>query len=166
MDLGQGKLGIGLILGMLNKALSPTWQIPSGDSYTRRLAIRLFLKTRKVMLHLMPSLGAYYKADKYYAGFSVTHINEPKIKFSKGLTYMSRHYYFTAGYNLQLPSPAFELLPSIFAFSDGKVTQLAINTLVRYNKKVWGGVSYRAGDSVTGMIGVELFNGITNRLLL
>ena len=100
------------------------------------------------MLHLMPALGAYYKTDKYYAGFSVTHINEPKIKFSKGTPYVSRHYYFTAGYNLQLPNPALNYCPRFLLFSDGKVTQAAINTLVRYNKKVWGGVSYRAGDAL------------------
>ena len=34
MDLGMGKLGIGLSLGMLNTTLSPTWVIPTGDSFT------------------------------------------------------------------------------------------------------------------------------------
>jgi type IX secretion system PorP/SprF family membrane protein len=61
---------------------------------------------------------------------------------------------------LQLPNPSLELLPSVFAFSDGKVIQLTITSLVRYNKKLWGGVSYRAGDALIGIIGLELFNGI------
>src|ERR1035437_4395214 len=34
MDLGQGKLGIGINLGILNQTLDPTWQIPSGDTFT------------------------------------------------------------------------------------------------------------------------------------
>src|SRR5664279_235347 len=37
MDVGSGKLGIGLNLGMYSMALSPDWQIPAGDapvSYT------------------------------------------------------------------------------------------------------------------------------------
>ena len=34
MDLGSGKLGIGVNLGVLNKNLTPTWQIPSGDAHT------------------------------------------------------------------------------------------------------------------------------------
>jgi type IX secretion system PorP/SprF family membrane protein len=59
-----------------------------------------------------------------------------------------------------LPNPSLELLPSVFAFSDGKVTQVAVTSLIRYNKKVWGGVSYRAGDALIGMVGFELFNGI------
>jgi type IX secretion system PorP/SprF family membrane protein len=160
MDLGQGKLGLGINIGVLNKAISPTWFIPSGDSYTPPSGDPLIPEGKESYIAFDAGLGAFYKTDRYYAGVSVTHINEPKIKFSKGLPYVSRHYYFTAGYNLQMPSPGFELLPSVFAFSDGKVTQLAINTLVRYNKKVWGGVSYRAGDSVSGIIGFELFNGI------
>jgi type IX secretion system PorP/SprF family membrane protein len=160
MEVGQGKLGIGLMLGMLDVALSPNWQIPSGESHTPASGDPLIPENKESYVAFDASIGAYYKTDKYWAGLSVTHINEPSIKFSKGVTYISRHYYLTAGYTIHLPSPSFELLPSIFVFSDGKVTQATINTLVRYNKKVWGGVSYRAGDAVTGMIGVELYNGI------
>jgi type IX secretion system PorP/SprF family membrane protein len=90
----------------------------------------------------------------------VTHINQPEIKFTKGTPYVSRHYYLTAGYTFQLPNPSLELLPSVFAFSDGKVAQFSATSLLRYNKKIWGGVSYRAGDAVIGMVGFELFNGI------
>ena len=160
MDVGQGKLGIGLMLGVLNIALTPTWQIPSGESFTPASGDPLIPENKESYVAFDASIGAYYKTDKYYAGFSVTHINEPKIKFSKGLSYVSRHYYLTGGYTIQLPNPSFELLPSVFVFSDGKVTQAAINTLLRYNKKLWGGVSYRAGDAISGMIGVELYNGI------
>jgi Type IX secretion system membrane protein PorP/SprF len=85
---------------------------------------------------------------------------DPLIKYSKGNTYISRHYYITAGYTLQLPNPSLELLPSLFAYSDGKVAQFNVTSLVRYNKKVWGGVSYRAGDALIGIVGFELYNGI------
>jgi type IX secretion system PorP/SprF family membrane protein len=160
MDLGPGKLGIGLNMGMLNKTLTPSWQIPAGDAHTPVTGDPLIPENKESYIAFDAGLGFYYKADKYYAGLSVTHINQPQIKYSKGTPYMSRHYYFTAGYTLQLPNPSLELLPSVFAFSDGKVTQFTITSLVRYNKKVWGGVSYRAGDSVIGMVGFELYNGL------
>lgn len=160
MDVGTGKLGIGINLGMLNKTLSPTWQIPAGDVHTPATGDPLIPENKESFVAFDAGLGMYYKADKYYAGFSVTHLNQPKIKFSKGTPYVSRHYYLTAGYTLQLPNPSLELLPSLFAFSDGKVTQFTITSLVRYNKKVWGGVSYRAGDALTGLVGFELYNGI------
>jgi type IX secretion system PorP/SprF family membrane protein len=160
MDVGSGKLGIGINMGMLNKTLTPTWEIPSGDAHTPASGDPLIPENKESYVAFDAGLGLYYKADKYYAGLSVTHINQPQIKFSKGTPYISRHYYFTTGYTLQLSNPSLELLPSLFAFSDGKVTQFTITSLIRYNKKAWGGVSYRAGDALIGMIGFELFNGI------
>ena len=160
MDLGQGKLGIGLNLGMLNKTLTPAWQIPSGDTHTPPSGDPLIPENKESFVAFDAGLGLYFKAEKYYAALSVTHLNQPKIKFTKGLPYISRHYYLTAGYTLQLPNPSLELIPSVFTFSDGKVTQFTVTSLVRYNKKVWGGVSYRAGDALIGIVGIELYNGI------
>jgi type IX secretion system PorP/SprF family membrane protein len=160
MDMGQGKLGIGLSLGMLNKTLAPTWQIPSGDVHTPASGDPLIPENKESYVAFDAGLGLYYKADNYYAALSVTHLNQPKIKFTKGLPYISRHYYLTAGYTIQLPDPSLEILPSFFAFSDGKVAQFTITSLLRYNKKAWGGVSYRAGDAFIGIIGFELYNGI------
>jgi type IX secretion system PorP/SprF family membrane protein len=160
MDLGPGKLGIGLSLGMLNKTLTPTWEIPSGDSHTPASGDPLIPENKESYVAFDAGLGLYFKADKYYAGVSVTHINQPEIKYSKGTPYVSRHYYITAGYVMQLPNPSLELLPSVFAFSDGKVAQFTITSLIRYNKKVWGGVSYRAGDALVGIVGFELYNGL------
>jgi type IX secretion system PorP/SprF family membrane protein len=160
MDIGTGKLGIGISLGMLNKTINPTWVIPSGDAHTPVSGDPLIPESKESYVAFDAGLGLFYKADKYYAAFSVTHINQPVIKFSKGSPYISRHYYLTGGYTLQLQNPSLELLPSVFAFSDGKVIQAAITSLIRYNKKVWGGVSYRTGDAVIGIVGLELFNGI------
>jgi type IX secretion system PorP/SprF family membrane protein len=160
MDLGMGKLGIGINLGLLNTTLDPKWFIPEGDAFTPVSGDPLIPESKESYVAFDAGLGLFYKADKYYASLSVTHINQPKIKYSKGEPYFSRHYYLTGGYTIQLPNPSLELLPSLYAFSDGKAFQVAITSLIRYNKKVWGGVSYRAGDALIGIIGVELFNGI------
>ncbi|NSW94074.1 MAG: type IX secretion system membrane protein PorP/SprF [Bacteroidales bacterium] len=159
-DLGQGKLGIGISAGIMNKTLDPDWYIPSGDIHTPPSGDPLIPETKESVVTFDAGLGLYYTTDKYYAAISVTHINQPKFKFSKGLPYLSRHFYMTAGYTLQLPNPSFEVLPSVFSYSDGKVIQFNVTSLVRYNKKVWGGVSYRVGDALTGILGLELFNGI------
>lgn len=161
MDLGSGKLGIGISLGMLNTTLNPTWEIPTGDAaHTPASGDPLIPENKESHVVLDAGLGIYYKTDKYYGSLSVTHINQPQIKFTKGTPYISRHYYLTGGYDLQLPNPSLELLPSFFTYSDGKVIQFALTSLIRYNKKVWGGVSYRAGDALIGIVGLELFNGI------
>ncbi len=160
MSLGTGKLGIGINLGMLDKTLDPTWEIPTGDVHTPASGDPLIPENKESYVAFDAGLGVYYRTDKYYAGLSVTHINQPVIRYSKGTPYVSRNYYLTAGYTLQLPNPSLELLPSVFAYSDGKVVQFCVTSLIRYNKKVWGGVSYRAGDALIGMIGLELYNGL------
>lgn len=159
-DIGNGKLGIGINAGVFNMTLDPKWFVPDGDVYTPPSGDPLIPDTKESALTFDAGLGAYYKTDKYYAGLSVSHIHQPRIKFSKGVSYLSRHYYLTGGYILQLPNPSFELLPSLFAISDGKTLQFSATSLVRYNKKVWGGVSYRPGDALVGIAGIELFNGI------
>ncbi|HLN55708.1 MAG TPA: type IX secretion system membrane protein PorP/SprF [Bacteroidales bacterium] len=160
LDLGAGNLGIGVSLGMLNKTINPSWEIPNGDSHVPASGDPLIPENKESFVAFDAGLGVYYTTDKYYLGASVTHINQPEIKFTKGSPYISRHYYLTAGYTIPMPNPSLELLPSIFAFSDGKVIQANATALIRYNKKVWGGVSFRAGDAIIGMIGFELFNGI------
>lgn len=160
IDLSIGKLGIGVNLGMLNKTLDPNWSIPNGDDFTQPDQDPLIPGNKESFVAFDAGFGVYLKNEKYYGALSITHLNQPKIKFTKGETYVSRHYYLTAGYTLQLPNPSLELLPSVFVYSDGKVAQVNITSMVRYNKKVWGGVSYRAGDALTGLVGFELYNGI------
>jgi len=160
MNVGSGKLGIGMSLGMVNKTLDPTWQIPNGDGFTQPDQDPLIPVSKESFVAFDAGLGLYLNADKYYAALSVTHLNQAKIKFSKGVPYLTRHYYLAGGYTIQLPNPSLELVPSVFAFSDGRVVQFSVTSLVRYNKKVWGGVSYRAGDALSGLIGLELYNGI------
>lgn len=160
LDLGQGVLGIGISGGVLNKTLDPEWEIPDGDIFTPPSGDPLIPENKESVVAFDAGLGFFYTTDKYYAGLSVTHINQPKLKYSKGTPYVSRHYYLTGGYILQLPNPSLELLPSLYAFSDGKVIQFSVTSLIRYNKKVWGGVSYRPGNALVGIAGIELFNGI------
>ena len=165
LDLNIGTLGIGLNLGILNKSLDPSWHIPEGDGFDPPETDPLIPVGKQNFVAFDAGLGVYLNADKYYAALSVTHLNQPKIKYAKEgggdvVTYVSRHYYLTAGYNIQLTNPSFELLPSVFAYSDGKAVQFSVTSLVRYNKKVWGGVSYRAGDALAGMVGFELYNGL------
>jgi type IX secretion system PorP/SprF family membrane protein len=160
VDLNIGKLGLGFNIGMLNKALNPAWVIPTGDGFTTPENDPLIPVAKESYVAFDAGFGAYLKGERYYASVSVTHLNQPKIKFTKGEPYVSRHYYLTAGYTLQLPNPSLELLPSVFLYSDGKVAQINITSQVRYNKKLWGGVSYRAGDALIGMVGFELYNGV------
>jgi type IX secretion system PorP/SprF family membrane protein len=59
-----------------------------------------------------------------------------------------------------MTNPALEFLPSVFIQSDAKVTKIDINARLMYNKKFWGGVTYRVGSDIVGMIGLNILNGM------
>ena len=158
--LGSGTLGAGFSAGMLNKTLAPEWFIPSGPGYTPPSGDPLIPENDESFVALDISAGVYYQGLNYYAGLSVTHLNQPEIKYSETATYVSRQYYLTAGYYFQLPNPSLELIPSAFIVNDGATTQYLATAMVRYNKKIWGGVSYRISDAITGFAGVEVYDGL------
>lgn len=157
---GSGTLGAGFSVGLLNKTLAPEWFIPSGTTHTPPSGDPLIPENDESFLAFDISAGLFYQGLNYYAGLSVTHLNQPKIKYSETATYVSREYYLTAGYYFQLPNPSLELIPSVFIVNDGATTQYLATGMVRYNKKIWGGVSYRISDAITGFAGVELYNGL------
>ena len=158
--LGTGTLGAGISAGMLNMTISPEWYIPSGPGHTPPSGDPLIPENDESFIAPDISAGIFYQGLDYYAGISVTHLNQPKVKYSETATYVSRQYYLTAGYYFRLPNPAFELIPSVFIVNDGATTQYLATGMVRYNKKIWGGVSYRISDAITGFAGIELYNGL------
>jgi len=159
--LWDGVLGIGLNGGIINKAIAPEWSIPEGSSsHTSATGDPLIPDNDESYVAPDASLGLFYKGPNYYAGLSVTHITQPKIKYTETNTFISREYYLTAGYTFQLPNPSFDITPSLFVVNDGAATQFIFNGMVRYNKKAWGGVSYREGDALSAIVGFELYGGL------
>jgi type IX secretion system PorP/SprF family membrane protein len=158
MDLRKGKLGLGINLGFFNQALKADKWIPPQYSDPRQ--DDLIPGTNESAFGFDAGLGAYYKTDDLYLGLSSDHILQPKVKFQNAYTQLKRHYYLLAGYRIVMPNPLIEVRPSTFLASDGKTTSLTLNTNVVYNKRFMGGVSYRAGDAIIAMLGIELFNGL------
>lgn len=112
-------------------------------------------------------LGVYYNTDKSFFGVASQHITNPTVKFrSQGINYaITRTYSTIAGYKYQFSNPLYELDPSLFILSDLKVTYYDISSLLYYNKRLWGGLSYRSGNSLFGnaiviFLGLELKNGL------
>jgi type IX secretion system PorP/SprF family membrane protein len=167
-NVGNGKLGLGISGSFMNRKLKPDWIIPTSplhDSPDQDIAIPSGEQNEFVF-----DLGAglFYRTDELYVGISSTHMLEDEFVYQTEGTSPSveakekliRHYYLTAGYNLQLSNPAFELLPSVMLQSDIQVTKIDLNATMMYNKKFWAGVTYRVGSAVVGMIGLEILNGV------
>ncbi|MFC2080897.1 type IX secretion system membrane protein PorP/SprF [Bacteroidota bacterium] len=163
LSIGPGTLGIGVDLGFYNKALSATWYIPDIPSRSdiQQPAQDPFIpQESESQIAFDMGFGLYYNTDNLYFGISSKHITQPKIKFETANPYLARHYFAIAGYRFQLSNPQFEILPSAIFRTDARTNSFDFSALVRYNKKFWGGVSYRAGDAFIGIIGFELFNGV------
>jgi type IX secretion system PorP/SprF family membrane protein len=162
-NIGEGTLGIGLNGGFVDNELTfqdfkPNDEVgidpnipqgnPDGMTFTM-------------------GAGLFYRSEEIYFGASVLNLNSPTVKTTptqsgtiESSYNLTRHYYVTAGYNMQLNNPAWELKPAVLLISDEKTTQMDLNLTVAYNKKIWGGVSYRTGSAVIGMIGLQLIEGL------
>jgi type IX secretion system PorP/SprF family membrane protein len=160
MDVGtNGKLGIGAGIELQNKSLDATWKVPEG--FTPPSNDNAIPQEKESAMVVDFSAGLFYRTEKLYVGVSSLHLRQAQVDYQSEIKpFLSRHYYLTSGYTITLPNPSFELLPSLLIKSDGKTTQLDVNTSVLYNKKFWGGISYRLNDAVIGMLGIELNNGL------
>jgi type IX secretion system PorP/SprF family membrane protein len=168
-DIGDGKLGIGAGLNISNRGFNQhSWFIPDRtDLFISADQDDAIPKSTDKVFAIDFNFGVFYKTDDLYLGISSTHLNEASYKYlnensttnSETSTKITRHYYITSGYTIQLSNPAFEVIPSILIQSDGKIHKFDLNTVLAYNKKFWGGVSIRPGGALVGMIGFEILNG-------
>ncbi len=157
-----GSLGIGLGVGFLNKAIDGEWETyeslvnSNNDPYSDPA-----VPNSESHFAFDIDFGLFYKvnlnSNLLYAGLSVDHLTEPKFSFSnEKVPYLKRHYYLTAGYYYTLPSEEWEVRPSFMIKSDGITNAYSLNATLIYEKKYWGGVTYRVGDALIFMAGVQL----------
>ncbi len=149
----KGMLGIGASGGFVNNVINPTWK--AGTLTDVAIPAK---KESSVNLDL--GFGLFFNTESMYFGASATHLNQAQLYNSTNGGHYVRHYYLTGGYLLDLPNPSWQVGPSVFIASDLVKTQFTLTSTLKYNKKFWGGVSYRIGEAFTAMLGLELFNGL------
>jgi type IX secretion system PorP/SprF family membrane protein len=150
---GSGDLAIGVNGGFINNALKPTWVFPDVST---DVAVP---QTEQNKINFDLGAGMFFNNSDMYFGFSATHLNQTK-RFNDYNTHYKTHFYLIGGYILQMPSPSWEMSPSVFICSDLATNQLTLSSNFIYNKKFWGGVSYRVGEAAIAMVGMELFSGL------
>jgi type IX secretion system PorP/SprF family membrane protein len=162
INMGDGTLGIGIQAGVMQSKINPNWVFPNGGSNTDE-----YIPTGDAEgMPLTLAAGLFYRKEDIYFGASVINLNNPTINSpgqnaNQTATYnLSRQYYVTAGYNMQLSNPVYELKPAVLLKSDGVATDMDINLTLAYNKKFWGGVSYRTGSAIIGLVGLELIENL------
>jgi type IX secretion system PorP/SprF family membrane protein len=156
MDLGMGNLGIGLQVDFINQTIDFA---KFRDNPSTDLNDPLLYEGEESDMVFDLGFGLHYMVPgKYYIGLSSTRLLESqsdKINFQ-----YKRHYFLSGGYQFTFPNnPAFELDPSLLIKSDGIKTQFDFAALLKYNNKVWGGVSYstfRVTDPLAAIIGLKI----------
>ena len=159
-QLGQGLLGCGASLGLMNKNLKPGWSDSQGGDLVDGSDPAL---PKQEVNGILTDIGAglYYRHKKYYVSFSSLHITQPSFAFEeKGHYSLKRHYYLTGGYNLEPNDDRFTVQPSFLLKSDGATFQLDLDLLVQYKQRFWGGLGYRHKDAVVVFLGFEMLNGL------
>lgn len=149
--LGDGHLGIGADVGIMNKSVAGTWKAPDGtDGKTDGSVPQGFSATAPDF-----SFGLYYDIPgKMYVGVSSTHLAASQLKEGNVKYIMARHYYVMAEYTYEAGT-LLQLKPSILAKTDAASTQLDVNLIAEYNNQFWGGVSYRLQDAIVALVGVK-----------
>jgi len=152
---GDGRLAFGVSAGMINNTPSSiTWRFP--DSPDDNVVPTTF----DPVLSFDLDAGIFYYRENVYFGISAMHLMRPTIMEADSPSKIPIHYNVTCGYEIQMGESKFDLIPSVFIQSDITTTQYNINLNLQYNKKVWGGVSYRRDDAISFIAGMELMEKI------
>jgi type IX secretion system PorP/SprF family membrane protein len=142
-------IGVGLNVSLFSKSFDADWiavddwqsdpAIPAASSSGTSADVDLGVFMRK--------------GDEYYAGLSLTHVAE--VQMSTLDIVPTRHYYFMGGYNYPLSGDQLLLRSNLLAKTDLNATAVDVNVNVLWDDLVWGGLSWRPGDAVAPVAGVQ-----------
>ncbi len=161
-DIGLGNLGVGVQVGFINGNIDfTTLNAHARDDGDPILTNSGSDKGKVSDMLLDFAFGVHYVVpEKFYVGISATRLSESKSADDLLAYKTKRHFYFTGGYELSFPNnPSFVLEPSLLVKSDLVKTQFDLAALLKYNNKVWGGVSYssfRVMDPISVLVGLKI----------
>lgn len=157
-----GILSAGIKIGVVNSKIAGDFHIPVGPGFVAAEQDPALGASNIDLSEILFDAGAgvFLSGKKYYAGVSVNHLTKPKMRIGEiGEFFWNRHMYLTAGYTVSL-TPKADIQPSVFFKTDFISSQYSVNANFVYDKKYWGGVSYRYEEALTFMGGIELKNGL------
>jgi len=149
LNIGAGKLGVGISAGIIQKSIDAEWRTPSGNSWTLDNSIK-----GQKMSGTVPDInvGLFYKTKELYFGFSTTHLGGFNME---DLNIQNvHHYWITAGYDYDLTADI-KLRPSLLIKSDASSSIMDVNFNALYKNMIWGGLTYRFGDEIAPMLGYQ-----------
>jgi type IX secretion system PorP/SprF family membrane protein len=163
--IANGVLSAGIGLGFASAGFSgdsiSKYPITLGDYHD--LASDPALPTSAVSsMQFDAAIGAWYQSDKWYAGVSYQHLNNPTIVWDNRY-FMTQHgvMYLTGGYTYEMPDNKVTLVPSALFKTDFSAWAMDLSARAEYDGKFWGGVSYRVFDAFVIYLGFNIINGLS-----
>lgn len=101
--------------------------------------------------------GAVLRYKNFRAGLSCLHLTNSTKNSTVFRT--PRHYYIYGNYQLLL-NERLTLIPGIYFKKSGPVTQAGISTIIDYDNRFAGGLSYRVNDALSLMARIEIVENI------
>lgn len=165
-SLIQGELGIGIGMNMVSHSFESEWRVSEGGDGSSDGVIPTNSSQQPLLFDA--NLGLYYKADNLYLSISGRNIFDTRVEYLKEETGSSvdkqllfgKQLYFSTGYDYQLSNPMFSIQPGAFVATDFTSTQISISGIVTYNKRFFGGLSYKPTDAIIFIAGISLPSGI------
>ncbi|SFQ53126.1 PorP/SprF family type IX secretion system membrane protein [Hymenobacter arizonensis] len=109
------------------------------------------------------TVGVWMYSSKFYVGFSGAQLLGNQLNFSYGANQLGegtgntlkRHYFATAGVRLPI-NDDWSLVPSVLVKAVNPAPlSLDVNAKLKYQDLLWFGASWRALDSMVGMVGLS-----------
>ena len=150
-ELFGGRLGIGVQLTMLSEKFDGSKAVVVDDKDPALEQSSVNGSGFDV------GLGLYYRHRHWYAGFSVLHLNSPKVELGeKNELAISATYYLTGGYNIQLRNPFLSIHTSVLGRTDGVAYRADVSGRLVYThekRNLYVGLACSPTNSVTVQIG-------------
>lgn len=145
--LGDGKLGVGLDVGILQKGV--TGNVVASNMSD---AVVTSISGSSDMGFDLGFGAFYYVPRKLYFGISGQKLLPQKVSLGTADTKLRQHAYITAGYYHPVGSDLV-LKPNLLVKTDLSSTQLDVNLTAEYQQKIWLGASYRVQDAIVANVG-------------
>ena len=157
LNMKHGNLQLGLMIGLTDQSIDfeKIKASDSGDPFLEAI------RGESSSMNFDAGIGVFYNMpNKFYVGLSAMQLMATKARYKTDyVVYQdAMSINLSGGYIYSFPyRPQLQLMPStLMSFSRG-IYQMDLNFLIRYNKKVWGGVGYRINDAVIAMIGFKVY---------
>jgi len=152
INLPKGLLSFGLKTGIIINRADGFWQS------TDPAAIDPLIQGQETVIAFNNGLGAYYRTNKLYAGISVNHLTDLKIKDSELaeeiLFDFDPYYYGIFGYKWNInPIIALEPNTTIRYTQDFWTADIIANLHIK--SLVWFGAGFRKDDAILLLAGVD-----------